>query len=91
MISGYAFLINGGAVFWSSKWQEIVSLSTIKSEYVIAMHGGKKAIWLCSLITQIFGQMQGATVLFSDNQVAIALTCNHQYHTYTKHIDMYYH
>jgi len=33
-ISGYAFLIDGGAVSWSSKHQEIVSLSTTKSEYV---------------------------------------------------------
>jgi len=40
-ISGYAFLIDSGTVLWSSKWQEIVSLSTTESEYVAATHGVK--------------------------------------------------
>jgi len=43
-ISGYAFLIDGGAVSWSLKRQEIVSLSTTESEYVAAMHGSKEAL-----------------------------------------------
>ena len=45
-ISGYAFLIDGGAVLWSSKKQEIVSLSTTESKYVVAMHAAKEALWL---------------------------------------------
>ena len=45
-ISGYAFLIDGGAMSWSSKKQEIVSLSTTKSEYVAATHATKEALWL---------------------------------------------
>jgi hypothetical protein len=45
-ISGYAFLINGGAISWSSKWQEIMSLSTTESEYITVTHGMKKVLWL---------------------------------------------
>ena len=45
-ISGYAFLIDGGAMLWSSKKQEIVSLSTTESKYVVAMHAAKEALWL---------------------------------------------
>ena len=45
-ISGYAFLIDGGAVSWSSKKQEIISLSMMESEYVVAMHAAKEALWL---------------------------------------------
>ncbi|PIL23016.1 hypothetical protein GSI_14323 [Ganoderma sinense ZZ0214-1] len=44
-ISGYAFLIDGGAVSWASKKQEIISLSTTKSEYVAIMHASKEALW----------------------------------------------
>jgi len=46
-IMGYAFLINGGAIFWSSKKQEIITLSTAESKYVAAKHATKEAIWLC--------------------------------------------
>jgi hypothetical protein len=87
-ISGYAFLIDGGTVSWSSKHQEIISLSTTKSEYVTAMHGGKEAVWLCSLLSQVFGPFKDTTVLFSDNQSAIALSRDHQYHACTKHINV---
>jgi hypothetical protein len=90
-VSGYAFLIDGGAVSWSSKKQELVSLSTTKSEYVTATYSMKEALWLRSLLGNIFAPVQGPTTLFSDNQSMIALTKDHQYHPRTKHIDIHYH
>ena len=90
-ISGYAFLIDGGAVSWSSKRQEIVSLSTTESEYVAATHGMKEGLWLRSLLSEVFEPIKPPTTLFSDNQSAIALARDHQYHSRTKHIDVRYH
>jgi transposase InsO family protein len=90
-ITGYAFLIDGGAVSWSSKKQEIVSLSTTESEYVAATHGMKEALWLRNLLAEVFEPTSDATTLFSDNQSAIALTRDHQFHARTKHIDVRYH
>jgi hypothetical protein len=54
-------------------------------------HAAKEAIWLCSLIQQLFGTTLSPTTLFSDNQSAIALSKDHQYHAHTKHIDIRYH
>jgi hypothetical protein len=90
-ISGYAFIINGGAVSWSAKRQEIVSLSTTESEYIAITYAAKEALWLRSFISQIFGITLPSTTLFSDNQSAIALTKEHQYHARTKHIDIRFH
>jgi hypothetical protein len=90
-ISGYAFLIDGGAVSWSSRRQEIVSLSTTESEYVAATHAAKETLWLRSLIKEILAPLDEPTTLFSDNQSAIALAHDHQYHARSKHIDVRYH
>jgi hypothetical protein len=90
-ISGYAFLLHGGAVSWAAKRQEIVSLSTTESEYVAVTHASKEALWLRSLISQLFDIALEPTTLFSDNQSAIALTKDHQYHPRTKHIDIRFH
>jgi hypothetical protein len=90
-VSGYAVLLNGGAVSWACKKQEIVSLSTTESEYIAATHAAKEALWLHSLLSQIFGPPRDTITLFSDNQSAIALTQDHQYHAQMKHIDVRFH
>ena len=90
-ISGYTFMIDGGAVLWCTKKQEIISLSTTEAKYVAATHAVKEALWLWTLIGELYGNLQGPTTLHSDNQSAIALTKDHQYHARTKHIDIRFH
>ena len=87
-IPGYTFLFHGGAVSWAAKQQEIISLSTTESEYIAVMHASKEALWLQSLISQLFDVSLQPTTLFSDNQSTIALTQDHQYHPRTKHINI---
>lgn len=89
-ISGYAFLIDGGAVSWSSKRQSIVTLSTAEAEYVAATHAAKEAVWLREFISEVY-QPQGPMPLHSDSQSAIALARNEQFHARTKHIDIRFH
>ena len=45
-ISGYAYLLDGGAVSWASRKQELVTLSTAEAEYVAATHAAKEGLWL---------------------------------------------
>lgn len=44
-ISGYIFMLNGGAVSWSLKWQDMISLSTTEAKYIALTHAAKEAIW----------------------------------------------
>ena len=90
VISGYAFLVDGGAVSWSAKRQKIISLSTTESEYVAAIHAAKEALWLHSLILSLFGIDIPTTTLFFQQSIG-TLTQEHQYHTITKHIDIWFH
>jgi hypothetical protein len=53
-------------------WPKTATLSQ-ESEYVALTHTAKEALWLRSLITQLFPSILDPTTLFSDNQSAIAL------------------
>ena len=43
-VLGYVFLIDGSAVSWVSKKQEIISLLTTKSKCIATMHTTKEAL-----------------------------------------------
>ena len=90
-ISGYVFMVDGGAVSWSSKKQELVTLSTTEAKYVAATHAAKEAAWLRRLLTEISTTVDTPTTLFSDSKSAITLAQDGHYHTRTKHIDIRYH
>ena len=90
-ITGFAFLVDGGAILWGSKKQELVTLSTAEAEYVAATHAAKEALWLRRLIADVFRPLDHPTMLYCDNQSAIALTKDGTYHARTKHIDIRYH
>ena len=84
-------MVDGGAVSWSSKKQELVTLSTAEAEYVAQTHAAKEAIWLRGFLTELFGPLDGPTTLFSDSKSAIALAQDGHYHARTKHINIQYH
>ena len=94
-VTGWVFIIDGGAVSWSSRSQTLVSLSTAESEYVAAVDASKEGIWIRSFISQVFEPtyqiIRGPSTLHSDNQAAIAISKDHQFHARTKHIDIRYH
>ena len=91
-ISGSVILIDGGAVSWSSKKQELVTLSTTEAEYVATTHAAKEIIWFRRLLGEIFRPLAYPITLYSDNQSSIALAHTQgQFHARTKHIDIRYH
>jgi len=90
-ISGHVFLIDGGAVSWSSRKQELVTLSTAEAEYVATTHAAKEALWLRRLIHELFPWLKRPTPLYCDNQSALKLIQDDNYHARTKHIDIRYH
>ena len=90
-ITGYVYILDGGAISWASKKQELVTLSTTEAEYVAATHAAKEGVWLCRLVGEVFHPLLHPTPLYLDNQSAIALTKDGSFHAHTKHIDIRYH
>ena len=90
-ISGHEFLIDGSAISWSSHRQELVTLSTAEAEYVAAMHVAKECIWLHHLIRELSPSPLSTTTLYCNNQAALKLETDDNYHARTKHIDIHFH
>lgn len=90
-VSGYVFLISGGAISWSSKKQTSVALSTMEAEYVALAHATKDAIWIRSLLVDLGFPPPNPTLILCDNQAAIAYAHDNQFHARAKHISMAYH
>jgi hypothetical protein len=53
-ISRYVILVDGGAVSWGSKKQNLVTLSTMEAEYIATTHATKELIWFWCLLSEIF-------------------------------------
>ncbi len=60
-------------------------------EYVAGAHAAKEAIWLRQLLSELGLDVSSHTVLCIDNQSAIAIARNLEFHDHTKHIDVHYH
>ena len=84
-------LVNGGAVSWSSKKQSIVALSTTEAEYVATTHTAKEDLWLCSFLRESMWPLSSPIMLYCDNQSAISLSKDGQFHTRMEHIDLHFH
>jgi hypothetical protein len=91
VISSFTFLIDRAAISWASCKQELVTLSTAEAKYMAATHAAKECIWLQRLIKPFFRPSSTPTTLHCDNQAAIHLATDNNYHTRTKHIDICFH
>src|SRR5207248_6191367 len=89
--AGYVFLLAGGAVSWASRKQPSVALSTTEAEYMAQKNAATEGIWLRGLLEELALRDDAPTTIRADNQGAIELTKNPEYHRRTKHISIQYH
>ena len=89
--SGYVFMLSGGAISWSSRKQKCVALSTAEAEYVALSSAVQECIWLRQLEAELGNATEGLSLILEDNQSAIAMAKNPQYHGRAKHIDIRHH
>jgi hypothetical protein len=89
--AGYAFLMAGAAISWSSKLQSTPALSSTEAEYVAGSRAAQEAIWLRSLLEELGFSESEPTHLLCDNQGALALARNPVNHPRTRHIQLRFH
>lgn len=90
-VGGYCFYLNGSLISHMSKKQRTIALSTAESETHAAMQATKEAMWLRNLLHELGFPQNQATTIYCDNQAAIALSRNPEFHSRSKHVDIQYH
>lgn len=83
-------LLNETPIYWYIRKQNCVSICTTESEYVAAGSTTKDIIWHRMLLANLHYKQSQATRLLSDNESAIRLVHNLEFHHQTKHIDVVY-
>ncbi|KAM1779442.1 hypothetical protein PS1_041186 [Malus domestica] len=87
--SGYVFTLNGGAVSWKSKKQDVIADCTMEAEYVAAAKANKEAFWMKKFITElgVVPTITSPATLYCDNSGAIAQAKEPRAHQKNKHFD----
>ena len=68
-----------------------MALSSTEAEYVALCGAAQGTVWLRNLLEEVGMKQNDATVIYEDNQGAMALSSNPKDHPRTKHIDIKYH
>lgn len=89
--SGYVFLMNGAAICWSSRKQDIVTLYSTEAEFVATTSSACHCVWLKGMLQEL-SMLEGNCIdIMCDNSSAIKLSKNPLMHRRTKHVDVRYH
>ena len=89
--SGFSFLMNGADVSWQSKKQTCVTLSTTEAEYIALSAAAQEALWMREFLANLNVNVDEPVTIYEDNQSAICMSKNPQFHGRCKHIDIKYH
>lgn len=89
--SGYVFQLANGPVSWCSKRQKTVALSSCEAEYMALTETTKEAVWMRGLLQELGLKGFNSVAIRMDNQGAMALAKNPEFHARTKHIDIRHH
>jgi hypothetical protein len=90
-VSGWVAKLNGDVISWSSKKQRTVALSTCEAELYAEAEAIKEVLWLRGMLKELGLHTQLGSIIYGDNQSAIAVSKNGIKGERTKHVDIKYH
>lgn len=90
-ITGNVYLLGGAVIGWLSKKQSIVATSTCKAEYVATLECTWHVTWLRNMFSGLGFPQTIPTQIYCNNQAAIMLSKDFQFHVQSKHIDIQHH
>jgi hypothetical protein len=88
--SGTCQFLGRSLVYWASKKQNSVALSTVEAEYIAACHCCAQLLWMRQTLRD-YDYKLSKVPLLCDNESAICMADNPVEHIHTKHIVIRYH
>ncbi|KAH0683011.1 hypothetical protein KY289_020763 [Solanum tuberosum] len=89
--SGYILFLGHNPISWSSKKQNIVSRSSIESEYRAVADAFSETLWVTNLLNELRFPVHQLPTIYCDNLGAIFLSKNHVLHSRVKHAAVDFH
>ena len=87
-ITGYALTIAGAAVYYKSKFQDCISLSSTEAEFQAACEAAKSILYVRSILQEIGLEQEDASTLYIDNNGALLMADAKQPTKRTRHMDI---
>jgi hypothetical protein len=88
--AGHVVLAGGGPIYWKSKKQSLVTLSSTEAEFINLTLAGQSAVWLANILKEAGCPQRKPFILFTDSANAQQITLNSENTARTKHIDIRY-
>ena len=84
-------MFSGGPIFWSSKKQVSIALSSAEAKYRGALNACIQVVWLKGILSYFDIGSNLSTILFCDNQSAIKISIDPVTKKRTKHVEIHMH
>jgi hypothetical protein len=87
---GHVVLAGGGPVYWKSKKQTLVTLSSTEAEFINLTPAGQSAVWLANILREAGCPQRSPFILFTDSANAQQIALHSENTARTRHIDIRY-
>ena len=87
-ITGYIIKYAGGTIYYKTKFQDTIAMSSTKAEFTAACDAAKAILYIRSILDEINVPQDEATTLFIDNNGALLMANAQQPTRRTCHMDI---
>ena len=87
-VTGYVMKLAGGAIYYKSRFQPTIALSSTEAEFVAATDAGKTILYIRTILEELGLEQKDATILYIDNDGALNMANQGQPTRNTRHMEL---
>ena len=96
-VTGYAVFLYKNIISWQTSTQKAIALSSCEAEYMAIRDTARELVFISNVYTYINNAIFNSNYrvkippILTDNEAALKISYNSEFHKKTKHIDIAYH